>query len=143
MKKCITCKKILQLDKFSFRNKKKNLRNSVCKVCHNKYTKNHYHKNKKEYTKRARVNSKKYRIENRKKMIEYLTDKQCVDCKENDIRVLDFDHINPSKKYKSVSKMMGDYSWNKILDEIDKCVIRCANCHRKVTSAQFFYYKSQ
>jgi len=66
-------------------------------------------------------NQKKYRINIRKKALKYLSNKKCVDCGESDFRVLDFDHVNPKEKLKSVSKMFsGHYSWEVILKEIEK-----------------------
>lgn len=70
----------------------------------------------------------------RTKLFEYLTTKECLDCGENDPIVLDFDHTEPKKKYKSISKMLsGHWSWLSITKEIAKCEIRCANCHRRKT----------
>jgi hypothetical protein len=30
-----------------------------------------------------------------------------------------------------VPRMIGNYAWKSILDEISKCEVRCAKCHRK------------
>ncbi len=81
---------------------------------------------------------KNYRIKIRAILLEYLSGKSCTDCGENDPIVLDFDHKNPDDKFKSVSKMLsGHYSWKSILKEIEKCEIRCANCHRRKTYVQY------
>jgi 5-methylcytosine-specific restriction endonuclease McrA len=42
---------------------------------------------------------------------------------------LDFDHLDPNKKHAGVGRMM-THSFDKILDEMDKCQLLCANCHR-------------
>jgi hypothetical protein len=42
---------------------------------------------------------------------------------------LDFDHVRGEKLY-NVAKMAAGYSWAKILVEIEKCDVVCANCHR-------------
>jgi hypothetical protein len=77
---------------------------------------------------------KRFRIKIRENLFNYLQDKTCIDCGEADPIVLDFDHKQPSLKFKSISKMLsGHYSWKRILLEIDKCDIRCANCHRRKT----------
>lgn len=84
------------------------------------------------------IAQKKYRVEIRKKLLEYLSNKKCIDCGENDPIVLDFDHINPAIKFKSISKMLsGHYSWKSICAEIEKCEIRCSNCHRRKTYFQY------
>lgn len=54
----------------------------------------------------------------------------CIDCGYADNAVaLDFDHRNPELKILGVSAML-TYSWARIIAELDKCDIRCANCHR-------------
>lgn len=80
---------------------------------------------------------KRHRIKTRAHLFEYLSTRKCIDCGEKDPVVLDFDHINPENKFKPVSKMMsGHCSWNSLLIEINKCEIRCANCHRRKTYIQ-------
>jgi len=80
---------------------------------------------------------KRHRIKIRKKVLDFLSDRSCVDCGEKDPIVLDFDHIKPDKKFKTVANMFpGHYSWKSVLSEIKKCEIRCANCHRRKTYIQ-------
>jgi len=45
--------------------------------------------------------------------------------------VLEFHHLDPAKKEASWNEMR-KWSWDKILTELDKCAILCANCHREV-----------
>ncbi len=81
---------------------------------------------------------KKHRIKVRAKLFEYLSDKKCVDCGENDPIVLEFDHSNRDLKFKTIAKMLsGHYSWDSVHKEITKCKIRCANCHRRKTYSEF------
>jgi hypothetical protein len=56
----------------------------------------------------------------------------CVDCGESHVATLDFHHLDPSEKERSLGDI-GKYGWSrtKALAEIAKCVILCANCHRK------------
>jgi hypothetical protein len=88
---------------------------------------------------------KRHRIKVRKLLLEYLSTKHCFDCGENDPVVLDFDHKNTKTKFKNVSMMLsGHYSWISVMKEIEKCDIRCANCHRRKTYKQFkFFGKTQ
>jgi len=57
---------------------------------------------------------------------------RCVDCGENHPATLDFHHTNPAEKERSLGDI-GKYGWSrtKVLAEIAKCVVLCANCHRK------------
>jgi hypothetical protein len=54
----------------------------------------------------------------------------CVRCGEGDPACLDFHHVGD--KEMSISKMITDgYGQESIEAEIEKCVVLCANCHRK------------
>jgi len=54
--------------------------------------------------------------------------------------VLEFDH--DEDKERSISQLVLDgVSWLRISQEIDKCKVRCANCHRKRTAKQLGWYK--
>ena len=56
----------------------------------------------------------------------------CIVCGENDPRCLDFHHRNPVDKKHTIAYMSArGYSKKNILEEIDKCDVFCANCHRK------------
>jgi hypothetical protein len=64
---------------------------------------------------------------------EYFKTRTCVDCPVVDPDVLTFDHVRGEKK-SEVSKLVSDgYSWKTIWAEIQKCVVRCWNCHMKRT----------
>jgi hypothetical protein len=54
-------------------------------------------------------------------------------CGESNPACLDFHHKNPKTKKDKVSRLV-DCAFNKniILVEIRKCVVLCANCHRKL-----------
>ena len=48
------------------------------------------------------------------------------------INGLDFHHIDPVKKEFSISQMRLTSMNDKIREELDKCLLLCANCHREV-----------
>jgi len=83
---------------------------------------------------RAAKHAKRARREAKKFIREYLELHPCVDCGEADPIVLDFDHVR-GEKTDSICNMTrrGRYGIPKILAEIAKCEVRCANCHRRVT----------
>jgi hypothetical protein len=84
---------------------------------------------------------KRHREKIRKLLLEYLSDRSCIDCGESDPIVLDFDHRCGKSKFKGISRMLsGHYSWKRIMKEIDKCDIRCSNCHRRKTYLQLGYW---
>ena len=45
---------------------------------------------------------------------------------------LDFHHQDPSKKDFGLSENGLTRSWDKIKQEVDKCILICANCHREI-----------
>ncbi len=45
---------------------------------------------------------------------------------------LDFHHLDESEKSFGLSVRGLTRSWEKIKDELDKCVLVCANCHREI-----------
>ncbi len=94
------------------------------------YSARHYAKNRKARI-RTQVERKR---KNYRLLKEYLLYHPCVDCGEEDPIVLDFDHVR-GKKEAHVSKAAGalGWGWERIMKEIDKCEVRCANCHRRVT----------
>jgi hypothetical protein len=55
----------------------------------------------------------------------------CIDCPKGTFwppEALQFDHIDPSKKRCQIS-WVTCAKWDRILEEVKKCVIRCANHH--------------
>jgi hypothetical protein len=58
-------------------------------------------------------------------------EKGCEECGYNKHHAaLHLDHIDPSKKLVSVSRMVSEgWSFDKIDEEVAKCRILCANCH--------------
>lgn len=72
---------------------------------------------------------------------DYLKSHSCIDCGEGDPIVLEFDHVRGEKKL-GVAKMVAEgYSLATVINEISKCEVRCANCHRRKTALQFGWNK--
>jgi len=46
--------------------------------------------------------------------------------------VLEFHHVDGNKKDFGISQRGYTRSWKKVMEELDKCVMLCANCHREV-----------
>jgi hypothetical protein len=54
----------------------------------------------------------------------------CIDCGyDANPAALDFDHDLESPKGFNIGINLG-LSWPRLVEELQKCVIRCANCHR-------------
>lgn len=107
-----------------------------------KYNREWYHKNKERIKSSKKATELKYINKKRKIIIDFLLTHPCVDCSETDIVVLDFDHIDPSTKVMNISDLVNRGSLSALTEEIKKCEIRCANCHRRKTVKQFNTYKN-
>ncbi len=140
MKACTKCKRTKELSQFNFKIKARNIYSSHCKECSNAYVRNHYLNNRNYYLDKAKRRNRIIRIQIKKYIWDYLIKHSCVDCGESDPVVLEFDHI--SNKIINISEMARDkYALSKIIEEIAKCEIRCANCHRRKTALQFGWFK--
>jgi hypothetical protein len=123
MKTCTTCKETKPLDSFYRKASSSDGHERYCKKCHKVRTKAHYTNNSEVYKKRALTN----RNSNCALLREYKSNLSCTVCKENRPWCLDFHHPDPSKKEFGIGSMRS--SWNRMKDEIDKCVVLCRNCH--------------
>ena len=70
---------------------------------------------------------------NRANVLAYLQTHACVDCGVSDPLVLEFDHVRGVKRMDVSRLVAAGYPWPAIEEEIAKCEVRCANCHRRVT----------
>jgi len=58
---------------------------------------------------------------------------KCAKCGYNKYpEVLEFHHKDTSKKNFNVSSKGHCRSWERVSEEIKKCVLLCANCHREI-----------
>ncbi|MDB5177030.1 MAG: hypothetical protein JWN75_698 [Candidatus Saccharibacteria bacterium] len=147
MKICTKCLVSKFESDFFVKDKKTGRLHTQCKECYKSHRKTYYAEHYSKYGDLYRERAKLRRIEIqqglRSKMLEYLHGKSCALCGENDIRTFEFDHLEPKLKSFGIARAIGDGTkWDKILLEIQKCRILCANCHKKHTSSQFGWYKT-
>lgn len=141
MKTCIRCSQEKEVADFNFKFKSKGIRQTQCKSCTRTYIREHYYKNREYYLTKARRNNLIIRQEVKKYIWEYLSTHSCIDCGEKDIIVLEFDH-KQDDKFREIGKMVsGRYSLEKVKIEVQKCEIRCADCHRRKTAKQLGWHK--
>tara|TARA_R100000781_G_scaffold14941_2_gene12303 strand:+ start:1617 stop:2096 length:480 start_codon:yes stop_codon:yes gene_type:complete len=137
IKKCSYCEKYYKMSDFSWKLKRLNKRSNKCRQCTNEYSRKHYIKYKHKYKKRVKVNTEKYKKERRDLVYEFKLSNPCASCGESNPIVLEFHHLDPKEKRNDVSNMASHgYSAKSIEKEIEKCIILCANCHRKKTAKQ-------
>lgn len=91
----------------------------------------------KEENRRSAKNRKSRANTNKRVIWTILSRVGCEICGEKNPMVLEFDHIDPSEKTGSMSALISNgYNLDRLLDELDKCRIICANCHRIHTFEQ-------
>jgi hypothetical protein len=129
MPRCGKCHLDQDFEEFSLKDKIKGLRNTRCKSCVRLVSRNHYYANKESYLLR---NKAKLKVA-QDFVLAFLYRNPCVSCAEQDIRCLEFDH-QQNKDYKIAEMIHAGYSVRALKNEIDKCEVACANCHRRRTT---------
>jgi hypothetical protein len=93
--------------------------------------------NKDEYIRRNAALQRIRRLEWQRRLWEYALAHPCVECRERDPMVLEFDHVDRSAKEFTMSLLATRrYAWPTVTAEPAKCQVRCANCHRRRTAKQ-------
>lgn len=106
---CTKCKEDKPIDRFII---KKDRKNQFCKDCHNAFCR------------------KKWK-DRRVKAIELLGNK-CNKCGyDKNYAALEFHHLDPSTKEANWNQIR-KWAWSKLVEELKKCILLCANCHREL-----------
>lgn len=105
MPKCVQCGKFRKEKDFIEGNK-------VCRFC-------------------SRTLTKTPKMKYGKFIQDLKTECGCFFCKESDPVALDYHHVYPHSKQFSLGAIRGQ-SAPEIHREIDKCIVLCSNCHRKL-----------
>ena len=92
----------------------------------------HYEANREIIKRRAKLHTIAMRKKVRIWLNEYLKTNPCVDCGEPDPIVLEFDHQR-DKNFAIGDAVRKNITLNKVIAEVAKCEVRCANCHRRKT----------
>jgi hypothetical protein len=138
---CCRCGQLKTVGEFSFKDQPRGILHSYCRVCHKAWNRGHYERNRDRYIATAKRNTALYQAEKLRQLLNYLRDHPCIDCGETDPVVLDFDHRDPSLKRMEVGNLVRYAAWATVESEISMCDVRCANCHRRRTAAQFRWRK--
>lgn len=139
---CARCHAEKLIDAFPIKNKSRGTRRAYCLPCCREYGKEHYTKNKPYYLAKAGRARERCRDANHAVVDEFRRTHPCVDCGETDPVVLDFDHVDPTLKTGNVGGMQRTTGEERLRSEMDLCVVRCANCHRRKTAQQFGWWRA-
>jgi hypothetical protein len=108
---------------------------------HNWHLENKERRNKNAKNNRIKnIDTIKARLKEQKVLIYKAKDVPCVDCgNKYEPYIMDFDHIDPTTKKFEIARALSVIKTDEeIINEINKCVVRCACCHRDKT-----YYEAQ
>lgn len=141
MKACSKCKEIKDNSEFG---KRGTGLQPYCKLCNKLQRKLNYENNRERDKQYTRTNRWRIRAAALKFVMQYVSDRGgCSKCGETDFRCIDFNHLDQAQKKYNISDMIaGGYSTDSITQELDKCEILCANCHRKFTATQLNWYRN-
>lgn len=87
----------------------------------------HYERHTQEVKDAVAIRRKQYR----EKWLEFKRALQCTKCGENHPAALDFHHTVRDHTYRSVNTLAKNGQYRKAVEETKKCIVLCANCHRK------------
>src|SRR5438105_13512244 len=139
---CTQCGQELSISEFNYRDRARAVFHTRCRHCTRTYFREYYARHREVYVIRIRKKNAAERRCNRDQVLAYLRTHPCVDCGETDPVVLQFDHLDRTKKIRNVGDLLRiRVPWSRILAEIEKCSVRCANDHQRRTAEQFGWYK--
>ncbi len=130
MKRCGICGEEKSFEDFNKNNCKADGLQTNCRECMKVKAKGYYLANNEKQ--KIQINEARNRRRDENKLKLYaIKSNPCLDCNQSYPHfVMDFDHVS-GEKILAISEMMQRaMPWNKIQEEIDKCELVCANCHR-------------
>jgi hypothetical protein len=136
-KLCTGCGQIKPQAGFSKQAKAKDGLQSICKECAAAY----YITNRATIYPMIKARRELMISECRQFVWEYLSAHPCIDCGEPDPIVLDFDHVKGTKRSGVSELALHGWGIHAVQTEIAKCVVRCANCHRRKTARELGWYR--
>lgn len=105
----------------------------LCKPCRREYNRI-YHKNRSAESKANKQKNQKIRkarILN--EVREYKSAHGCKHCDEKESVCLEFHHTNSDEKEYNISDAIAKgLSIKSLMVEIEKCIVVCSNCHKKI-----------
>lgn len=142
-KVCGRCKQLKQLPEFSISTSERRIVTSWCKQCAREHNNKKYRES--DRIKRlAQERRLRYRERNRLFLWEIISHSSCADCGEDDPLVLEFDHLDRGSKSFNIGwATSACVPLSRLSEEMSKCDIVCANCHRRRTASQNGSYRAR
>ena len=137
---CNICEEEKPIEEFHWADKEHRYRRGTCMACKNAGSRV---RNKHPAVRLSKRDaSRKARRANHERLLEYIGGKYvCEYCGYTDecTAPFDFHHIDRTSKELGVGNMM-QLSWERVKSEVDKCIILCSNCHRKVHKCKDYVF---
>lgn len=133
-KTCTKCAVVKDLSLFAWKSMEHGTRQSYCLGCQKIASRAHYCANKSDYLDK----NKRQKASLQEWYQSLKRGKPCVDCQGVfHIQAMEYDHLPEFKKEMCVSEMVRrSCGKRRILDEIAKCELICANCHAARTASR-------
>lgn len=132
LQRCSRCGERKPVSEFAWHRPSLERLHTYCRACQAEYEQADYFgsgdRDMAQATARDRARAEKHA----EYLFEFFSERSCVDCGEGDPVVLEFDHLR-DKRF-DILQGLSDRTWQEIRDEIAKCEVVCANCHRLRTA---------
>lgn len=128
MKRCGTCGLTKPLEEFPYDNRASGRRRAACASCARAYQRGWYAENRAGHGRRTKARRDVWRAK-LARLVDDAKSVPCVDCGERyPSYVMDFDHVH-GDKFANIAHLKTG-SLERLIGEMGKCDIVCANCHR-------------
>jgi hypothetical protein len=103
------------------------------------YNREYYQRNRNQLLEKQREKNRRFAESRRKWLVEYKKTLECVRCGENHPATLTFHHKEGTDKIFEIGNaIVLGVSLKRLIAEITKCEVLCANCHAKEHLAYLF-----
>lgn len=98
----------------------------VKKAKHKEYSRKHYEQNREE----IKLKTKTVKAVEKAKWYIFKATLKCTNCGFSHVACMDFHHEDPTTKIDSVHRLINSGQFALAQEEMKKCIVLCANCHR-------------
>jgi hypothetical protein len=98
----------------------------------------------KRHAAKIKATTKITKEKNKQKWRDYKATLVCVQCGETHHATFDFHHVIRDKDSKKVNRLLANSNYAAAKKEIEeRCIVLCANCHRKLHHEEFLQKKKK
>jgi hypothetical protein len=132
-KTCSRCRRSLAIEAF---NRLRDGRQSYCRDCFRAY----FRERGDLHRAQVRATAPQRRRRSRAVVLSLLAAAECEDCGMRDVTVLEFDHVGAKRA--AVATLVGQAASRRaLLEEVARCDVVCANCHRRRTAVRAGWFR--